>query len=144
MAVYLGSNKVAGVNGNGSQASTSNKYSYEETKTNMVWMDGKPIYRRTYSFGALPNANVATHVTDFAPTDVTICRCYGTATNGTGTTYPLPYVHPTNLAKCISLYCEASDNGAGNLGMSIRTGEDRSAYTGIVHIEYTKVADTTG
>lgn len=30
-------------------------YSTNEIKTNGVWIDGKPIYRRVISFGALPN-----------------------------------------------------------------------------------------
>lgn len=42
-------------------------FSLSEIKTNAAWLDGKPIYRKTVSIGALPNNNVKTtahHIND--------------------------------------------------------------------------------
>ena len=38
------------------ESSGQDIYSTTETKTNKVWIDGKPIYRKVVDFGALPNA----------------------------------------------------------------------------------------
>ena len=37
-----------------------NIYSTNETKTNDVWIDGRPIYRKTIPIGVLPNDNSQT------------------------------------------------------------------------------------
>ena len=34
----------------------NSSYSTSEVKTNATWIDGKPIYKKTIDFGALPNA----------------------------------------------------------------------------------------
>lgn len=56
MAVYLGSNKVAGIGGtSGSSESTPNIYSTEEQAIG-TWIDGKPVYRRVVEFNT-PTTN---------------------------------------------------------------------------------------
>ena len=35
----------------------NSSYSTSEVKTNATWIDGKPIYKKTIDFGALPNNN---------------------------------------------------------------------------------------
>ena len=94
-----------------------------------IWIDGKPIYRKTVDVGALPNAttkNVAHGITDFG----TLIRMYGAAKNDT-TEVPLPYVTPSNLNQTMSIW------RTGN-NIRIQTGTDRSAYSGYVTLEYTK------
>lgn len=47
MAIYLGNDKVAG---GISEQEDNDIYSTQETKTDKVWIDGKPIYRKVLSF----------------------------------------------------------------------------------------------
>jgi len=121
----------------GSGEAENEVYSTSEVKTNKVWIDGKPIYRKVINFGNLPNAAIGYVQTGFAQGEIFVTRASGVTTNGT-TQYFLPYVHPTTLGKCVSLYAETT---SGNIVVTIRTGEDRSAHTAYVILEYTKTTD---
>jgi hypothetical protein len=102
-----------------------------------TWIDGKPIYRKVINFGKLPNNAIGYVQTGFKQGEIFITNASGVTTNGT-TQYFLPYVHPTTLAKCVSLYAETT---SGNIVVTIRTGEDRSGHTAHIILEYTKTTD---
>ena len=40
------------------------KYSTTETKTGETWIDGKPIYRKSFSGTSIPSDNIIGYVTD--------------------------------------------------------------------------------
>lgn len=88
MSLYVGDNKVSGgvdvvdnLNSNNKEAALSanqgkilndkidngNVYSMNETKTNEVWIDGKPIYRKVQTFNCENNINttIPLSVTDY-------------------------------------------------------------------------------
>ena len=89
------------VNNNATETSTNSTnianiiyadvYSTTEVKTISVWIDGKPIYRRVISFGALPNK--ATKTQDVSSWNIDrLIYLYGSTQNPTsGIARPLPF-----------------------------------------------------
>ena len=92
-------------------------------------VDGKTIYKKTISCGALPNAttkNVA-HGVSFSY----IISAGGAARAANGTTLPLPYSHPVATSN-VSVAVTATN-------IELFTGSDRTAFTlSYVTLTYTK------
>lgn len=112
-------------------------YSTTETKTNKVWIDGKPIYRTVVDFGALPN-NTTKHINTTITGVETVTDYKGIALNSAGSALCLPFI-PDNGSNnySISLFLDALATG-----IYIWTGMDRSAFTrSYVTIEYTKTTN---
>lgn len=106
-------------------------YSTTETKTNKVWIDGKPIYRKIVDIGTLPNASTKS-VNHGISSLESVVRTYGMA-GGPASQLPLPFVSiSSNTSIQFAIVGTTID---------IITGVDRSAYTGWVAIEYTKTTD---
>lgn len=108
------------------------EYSLEEKMVGF-WVDGKPIYRKTVDFGALPNNNtktVAHGISDFGK----IVDLRGVATNNSSnTTLAIP--HPGNtLNNMISI-------NITDTNVTIITGSNRSAYYCTVTLYYTKTTE---
>lgn len=104
------------------------KYSTSEVKTNKIWINDEPIYRKVISLGSLPNSsskNVAHNVSNLGR----IVNIYGFAYSSTYT-FCLPYTTNTNSSN-IALYSSSTN-------VIIETGQDRSNFTGYAIIEYTK------
>ena len=100
-----------------------------------TWYDGKPIYRKVIDCGNLPNAsnkNIPVNISNLK----NIVSLQGIASYG-DISFPFNNVRPreTSNIATIGLYFYG-----GNI--TIETGNDRSAYTGYVTIEYTKTTDT--
>lgn len=109
-------------------------YSTTEIKTNKVWTDGKPIYRKIFNVGALPNINTKAIDLDITNLDYAT-NLYGTCKRDSDSAFlPLPYLHPANLSEQIALYLRLGQ-------IIITTGQDRSAFSGYVTLEYTKTTD---
>lgn len=106
-------------------------YSTSEAATGGTWVDGKPIYKKTINFGALPNAaskSVAHRISNLNR----VIRVEAIADYGTGNTkFPIPFSSPAGLGSSVALAIESSTIG-------IRTGNDRSDATAYVTIYYTK------
>lgn len=106
-------------------------YSTSEAATGGTWVDGKPIYKKTINFGALPNAAnkaVAHGISNLNR----VIRVEAIADYGTGDTkFPIPFSSPAGLESSVALTIESSTIG-------IRTGNDRSGATAYVTIYYTK------
>lgn len=106
-------------------------YSTSEVATGGTWVDGKPIYKKTINFGALPNAAnkaVAHGISNLNR----VIRVEAIADYGTGNTkFPIPFSSPAGLESSVALAIESSTIG-------IRTGNDRSGATAYVTIYYTK------
>ena len=106
----------------------SGTYSANELTTG-EWVDGSPIYKKTVDIGSLPNnanKDVAHNISNLG----TVVKIEGTVTNGQGDHLLLPYAHPSENAS-IGLYV------IGN-NIRIRTGNDRTAFSGYATIYYTK------
>ena len=110
---------------------------YSRTETLIgTWVDGKPLYRKTIDFGALPN-NTEKQVST-GLTGCQIVKMYGCATyaSNNATQAPIPYVDCANLANSITLI--ARDYGTK---IGIKTAINYSAFNGEVVLEYTKNSD---
>lgn len=114
---------------NGKAEKAWGDYSTTEKDTGATWIDGSTIYKKTINFGALPNSTskiVAHGISGLA----TIIRVEAVAIDSGGTALSLPY---------------AENNSTGNIpawvdsaGVGIRTGQDRSGYSGYFTLYYTK------
>lgn len=100
-------------------------------------VSGKPIYTKTIDFGALPNnttKNVAHGVVNTEEVWIDESRTY--VRDSAGTTFPISFPHPTNIAWV--WYSRADKTN-----VTIVNGADRTTYTAIVTILYTKTTDTS-
>ena len=116
-----------------------NTYSTTEQRIG-TWVNGKPLYRKTFSCGALPNATTKSVEVDldFVNKTILVKKMYGYAYRPTGTyvMYPLPNTSSTNP---VSIYCSVSNNKSV---IQIVTSTDRSDYTdSYITLEYTKTTD---
>lgn len=112
-------------------ASALTDYSATEQNTGRLWIDGKTIYRKEINLGSLPNAvlgSVAHGISNLS----TVVSLSGFATNGT-VFLPLPLARYNNFASQIGLYADTTN-------IIVESGNDRTAYTGYVIIEYTKTS----
>lgn len=97
-----------------------------------TWVDGKPLYQKTYDFGALPNNATKTLSSGLA--DANVVRMEGIAISGNGFTTTIP--HP-----------EIGGNGDIQIDflatkeIRILTNTDYSGFTGYVTLQYTKITD---
>ena len=110
-----------------------NTYSTEEQRIG-TWI-GKPLYRKTFNVGTLPNAGSKSFETDL---DWSICKTTnisGCAIHPTGGSLPLNFANPLAAGEMIG--CRQT----GTNKITIYTGADRSSYTGYVTLEYTKTTD---
>lgn len=108
-------------------------FSSNEVNTGKKWIDGKPIYEKTISLGALPN-NSEIQV-DHNITFDRVIDYIAIAQNSAGTVLKLPFLSPT----------EANNVGAtiNATKVTVFTGSDRSGFTGYCTIQYTKPTEET-
>ena len=122
------------VNNNANELINSGIYSTEEVKTNKIWIDNKPIYRKVINCGALPN-NSDKYVNVNVSNINNVINIYGIGISGSGTCFPLPYVYNNFNAQIELVYLASSQQ------IRITTGQDRSGINGYVTMEYTKTTD---
>ena len=108
-------------------------YSLNEIDTGETWIDGKPIYRKVISFGALPNTDVKDVAHNINDLDY-IINLYGIGERSLD-----KYYFPLNMARDslsiqIGLY-------ANDTYVSVYAGSDRSNTSAYIVIEYTKTTD---
>lgn len=106
-------------------------FSTSEVSTGFTWIDGKTIYKKTISVGALPNAttkNTAHGISNLS----SVINISGFAVNST-TFFPLPHATSAsgNLIYGIGVYVSGS-----NIVMD--AGDNRSSFSGYVTLLYTK------
>jgi len=84
-------------------------FSTSEQATGQFWIDNKPIFQKTISFGALPNAtskSVAHGITGF---ERLIEHRMNSRNSGTNLAIPLPFVHQDSQNNNISLIVDATN-----------------------------------
>lgn len=99
-------------------------YSTDEVKTNKIWIDGKPIYRKVVNMGNLPN-NSGKSVTH-GLSNFVIITINGSATNGS-----------THIG--ISGFND--EVYISNTNVIWNTKANRSSFTAYVVLEYIKTTD---
>lgn len=101
-------------------------FSSTEVNTGATWIDGSPIYKKTFGIGQLPNAGQSS--TDPSISNVgTVIKIEGFAQDTSGLTYPLPM--PGRSA--VELWWSSGMLNCYAIG-------DRSNDTGYVTMYYTK------
>lgn len=109
------------------------KYSTEEQIVG-EWIDGRPIYQKTFYISALLNKSI-TQVSHGISNIGELVSITGTMNNGTDRR-PLPFVHDKTLESQISLVLNPTTIEIAN------RGADYSSYHAYVTIQYTKTTDT--
>lgn len=112
---------------------TINNYSLEEQKIG-TWINGKPLYQKTVEFGNLPNATTKEVKHNIENAD-NIWICEGYIFNPSGNILQLNSVHLIDVTSQISFHTTVQH-------IVCNTGKiDRSTYTAIVTLRYTKTTD---
>lgn len=108
-----------------------NVFSTDEVKTNDIWIDGKPIYRKVFSVSSLPNATTISVAHGISGLSAVV-RLYGIATlSGENKNLPLPYSDPDGANYNVALIANTSN-------IQIYSKANRSSLSGKIVIEYTK------
>lgn len=111
-------------------------FSTEEIKTNKVWIDGKPIYRKVYEISSLPN-NGRSYVTCNIPNVQHVITMRGVMESSTEwDNMPSAYTNGTLID---SLVIERSGNTLTRI--RILNNFNRSGFSAFVILEYTKTTD---
>lgn len=113
---------------------TQRSYSTTEQTTGKTWTDGKPIYRKVVDCGTLPN-NAETFTDLSIQNLATVVSLKGMANNGAGTFLPLPYMD-ASLSNCVQM-------SVANNKISIITNGNRSSFSAVAIVEYTKTTPST-
>ena len=101
-----------------------------------VWTDGKPLYQKTISFGALPN-NTTKSVEHSVSNIDTKFIVNAFSKNSNNLTIPIPYATAPTTDQA-QIYID-------NIYINIKTPSNMSAYTGTyITINYTKTTDQPG
>lgn len=108
-------------------------YSEEEREIG-VWRDGKPLYQKTISCGALPSSSSKTIAHGILNADQ-IVYCLGYAIDNNGGVLVLPY--PSTGTSWITFDINRTN-------VIIYVGQNRSGYNGWLTLRYTKTTDTAG
>lgn len=108
-------------------------YSTDEVKTNKIWIDGKPIYRKVYEISSLPN-NGRMYVECNIPNVQHVITMRGVMESSTEwNNMPSTYTGGTLID---SLVIERTGNTLTNI--RILNNFDRSGFSAFVILEYTK------
>ncbi|MBM4644760.1 hypothetical protein GS464_20080 [Rhodococcus hoagii] len=112
-------------------------YSTSEVDTGFKWVDGKSIFKKTVSIGALPNNTEKTVAHGISNLEYVVSFS-GTAKNPTSTQYiPIPYVIGTGTSGAGMNY--QVDLIIAGANIRVRTAENNSGYTTCyVTVYYTK------
>ena len=111
---------------------SSNSYSTDEVKTGGKWIDGKPIYRKTISCGALPN-NAIKKVAHGISNLGMIISDTGFATDNLTLYMPVPVTFPNGVSA--SFYITKTE-------IILNTTTDYTYYSDTyITVEYTKTTD---
>lgn len=115
-----------------------NNYSTDEIKTGQTWIDGKPIYRKVISTGAISGTNPV----NFAlPSDVDtlLPNLCGMLYDSGGNGYPINYNNIYNVQQDIgSLYFVQTST---NKRITIKQYANFGITSGYIIVEYTKTTD---
>src|SRR5574344_152619 len=106
-------------------------YSTEETLTNKVWIDGKPIYRKVFEVASLPN-NTQTNYSHGIVNADSFVTVRGIA-KSTTLALPIPFVERNGTTN-IQIWIQSA-------AFYISTNYDSSSYAGTIILEYTNTTD---
>ena len=111
-------------------------YSTAEVNTGKTWIDGKPIYRKSYAVAAFPNkgfVDVPLNISNLGQ----VVDYYGIASNGTNT-IRVPYYSVDGDVYGIQMSVSQNSTLVLKTNTDAEVGGDRSDFSGTVTVEYTK------
>ena len=116
---------------------THEVYAAEELETGAVWLDGKPIYRRTVTFGAVAAGGAQTVSLGLGTELGTVVSLRGMAILAdTNYVIPLPYSTPdVNYLYALQI---VDANTAPKISVGAGVGAGAGIVSGFAVIEYTK------
>lgn len=116
----------------------TNTYSSDEVLIGK-WINNKPIYRKTFNFGTLPDTTEKSISTNLNANDVHIVKIYGIAYRSSDDTYyTLPYASPTDENNISCLVVKTNNI----LNIKLISGYDRTnVQECYITLEYTKTID---
>ena len=129
----------------------SNQYSTSETKTNMKWLDGKPVYRKVLNISQLPvPASINGYI--YSPYDIeimdldNIINMYGCYNSSNNRKYPinvssLATTEEDTLIVDAEISTWVQPLYSNNWRIMIMVKKTKLLTTGYVVIEYTKTTD---
>lgn len=107
------------------------EYSTDEVKTNKVWINNKPIYRKVLVINSLPNNTVIDYAHNISNIDlIYIEKAFWVLSDGA--CGPVPQYRASN--EIIGIYVNKTN-------VVINTNVDYSPRKGYVVLEYTKTTD---
>lgn len=111
-------------------------YSTDRVDTGIKWIDGKTIYRKVLTFGAVSTGGTATISTGESAID-TLITLRGAGNSGTsGQVLPLPFAHYSNVANNRDITISSKSS---NPSVVIRCGSGSNLPNGgYIIIEYTR------
>lgn len=107
-------------------------YSTTEQLTPYTWIDGKPIYKKTVSIGALPNSASKSVAHGIANLGLVI-KAEGIASESGGVRVTFPFASVSAVGDQIAMRFEATN-------IVVLTGTNRSGFSGYVTLWYTKTS----
>lgn len=126
----LATNTKTSIVGAVNELKNAEVYSTTEKKTNKVWIDGKPIYRKSYSGNAVKSGRVI--LESNAPIDK-IISAYGSALSGYDWCWSIP-----NFGSGYEVYCRMTTN---THELQIYFGSNYgTSNTYVLTVEYTKTS----
>lgn len=120
------------VSSNAVAEAIEDEYSTTEVKTNKVWIDGKPIYRKTIDCGNLPEAGIQKSVAHNISNLGKIVNFSGLMSSSIGHQMPFPWPWENN---------EFNSYFVDSTYIFLFTNANRTTYSVIVTLEYTKTTD---
>ena len=114
----------------------SEVYSTNEVKTNKIWIDGKPIYRKVVHISSLPNNTSTSYDTGISNGNLTYFEAEGKLTSNDENKVKFPYISPYSNEGTITMSIKEDASK-----INFATFRDRtSGYADIV-LEYSKTTD---
>lgn len=107
----------------------NNSYSTSEVDTNMKWIDGRTIYKKTIEWGAMPNATRVNKNGQF-PNNATIINIEAIAMSSTAA-HNMPYIYDAIVD---TVFVGNTTNGQ----LCISTTNDRSTWNAYITLYYCK------
>ena len=117
----------------------NNIYSTDEIKIG-TWVDGKPLYRKTYVFTKTPTSSMSIKTNDLRSYFDKVINIYGTFATDSSF-IPLNTYHPTSNANSMLFFVSYSSDYYFTLEARIGSGYVGKSIDFFVTIEYTKTTD---
>lgn len=117
------------------EVTISDVYSTSETKTNKIWINNKPVYRKLIDIGNLPNNDYKQINHNIENIDELV-NVNAIAVSSGGYYFNIPFIGTPGLFSNTQIGIRAN-----SVNIQIASTTDASTYTAYAILEYTKTTD---